>query len=329
MINVLHDRSPSIRTLVRKMAGHGYQFTQFELSCEDNCLPIDVEWNYKDMVHVPFVHSHMDREFIHIGRNIYTTLDFRKFLGVSFPQSVTFYTTRENTIVAHTTLLFFIILVEVSFTKVGELTTLTTTKYAVGTQTGVFKLLFPLVTRLLKRNWDKFTADDRPIRKRSGYLRNLGLTFSDSPPIEYRSTLEINKTGVVLPKNGLPKICYEYRIDENIGKIVLAGDSDHLGLQISFGEEYLQIFPRLCPHRGGELVLDELDNDCVHCPWHGRRFNALLKLVYSDGVQEFEGSLHTASFDGNNLTIRTRAEKYLQFAPDWTKAWVCKPQMHG
>ena len=42
MSQEVENRSPSIQSLVRKMERHGYQFAQFELSCEDDCLPIGI-----------------------------------------------------------------------------------------------------------------------------------------------------------------------------------------------------------------------------------------------------------------------------------------------
>ena len=48
MNDLLKDRAPNINELVRKLEACGYKFLRFENNCDDECLPVDVEWNYKD-----------------------------------------------------------------------------------------------------------------------------------------------------------------------------------------------------------------------------------------------------------------------------------------
>src|ERR1051325_4375053 len=99
------DRAPDIDEVVQKMEAAGFHFNRFETAVDDPCLPSDVEWNYKDLVHVGFVHSHMSRQFIFIGRNIYTTFDLQRFLGLTLPESASFYVNHEHRILVNTTLL--------------------------------------------------------------------------------------------------------------------------------------------------------------------------------------------------------------------------------
>ena len=168
------DKSPNLEELVERLSLHGYQFMQFEIECVDPCEPVDVEWNYKDVAHVSFVHSHMYREFVYVGENLYTTFDFQKILGITIPQSAAFYSTADNRLIAQSTLLTLVIIVEVSHHKIGDFETRTLTRYGVGTNSFLSRLILPLAKYALKRNWMRFTKDDRPLRSRRGSLRRRG-----------------------------------------------------------------------------------------------------------------------------------------------------------
>ena len=67
MAKISTDIKPSFETLIQKFKNHGFHFSEFMLQCDDSCLPIDIEWNYKDIAHVPFLHNHAIREFTYIS----------------------------------------------------------------------------------------------------------------------------------------------------------------------------------------------------------------------------------------------------------------------
>ena len=54
MDKIYKDKKPSFRNLIEKFKNHGFYFSEFKLQCEDPCLPVDTEWNYKDIAHVSF-----------------------------------------------------------------------------------------------------------------------------------------------------------------------------------------------------------------------------------------------------------------------------------
>lgn len=318
----LKDRAPSLNDLVKKMEAGGYRFMRFEIACEDPCLPVDVEWNYKDLVHVGHVHSHMSRQFFYIGENIYTTIDLQKFLGITLPQSGVFYVTDDNRIVVHTTLFFYVIFVEIRYELVGDLQTCTTTNYAVGTRSRLLGLLDPLIRFALRRNWARFTKDDRPLRQRRGALRKKGYSFIDRSPIDHRVTLDTSEPGVVLPSNPPEGRTNAFVVSDHVNTSVIVGDADHLGLQISFGPDEIKIFPRLCPHRGASLDSCSLSGNAIECPWHGRQFRPLARIAHNGTRQTFEGSFLWCDYDGGKLTIETRTDEKKGVETDWTLPWT-------
>ena len=321
MAQGLEDRAPNLDELVQKMEACGYRFLQFDIACEDPCLPVDVEWNYKDLVHVGHVHSHMSRQFFYTGQNIYTTIDLQKFLGFTLPQSGVFYVTDDNRIVVHTTLFFYVIFVEIRSELVGDLTTRTTTNYAVGTRSRLLGLLNPLLRFGMRRNWARFTKDDRPLRWRRGALRKLGFSFADTSPIDHRATLDITGKGVTPPSGSPDDRTYEFVVSDHMGKTEFVGEADHVGLQIHFDQDEIRLFPRLCPHRGASLDCADASGLAIVCPWHGRHFRPLARIVRNGTPQSYEGPLHRCDYDGEKLVIRTRPDATVTADTDWTAVW--------
>jgi hypothetical protein len=324
MNDLLKDRAPNIDELVRKLEICGYKFLRFEINCDDECLPVDVEWNYKDLVHVGFVHSHMSRQFLYTGKNIYTTIDLQKFLGITLPQSGVFYVTDDNRIVVHTTLFFYVIFVEIHSEKIGEMLTRTETHYAVGARSWFLNLFSPLLRFVISRNWSRFIKDDRPMRSRRGDLRKQGFEIADVSPIDHRATLNIADVGIKLPSTmaSIEERISEFVVPDHIGQTQLVGDADHFGVQVQFDEGEIRIFPRLCTHRGASLDMKESIGSSVVCPWHGRKFSPLARIEIDQGAQSFEGPFHHCKYDGEKLMIRTRANVASTDSIDWTAEWA-------
>lgn len=328
MTRNLNDKTPDLDTLAQRLQKQGYRFTQFELVARDPCHPVDVEWNYKDIAHVPYVHSHMWREFTYIGSNCYSTLDLQRLFGISIPQSTAFFVTEDNRLIAQTALFLFIILVEVRFEHVGELETRTVTRYAVGAKMWLARLFFPLVRYALRRNWDRFMADDRPVRRRRGELRRKGFTFDDQSPVDMRKTIPIGGIGVFPPDRDPEVFDYVLNVSENMRRTIRIGDSDHFGLQIRFSPQSINVFPRLCPHRGCSLDKEACDAKVITCPWHGREFSALCMIENNGKTQAFEGPLHRCTYDGETVEISVRKSAATRVrsaegrgVADWTVPW--------
>jgi len=214
--------------------------------------------------------------------------------------------TEDNRLITQTTLFLFIILVEVRFEQAGQLETRTVSRYAVGAKMWLARLFFPLIRLALSQNWKRFMADDRPVRRRRGDLRKKGFTFDDQSPVDMRKTIPIGGIGVFPPDREPEVSDYVLNVSENMRRMVKIGDSDHFGLQISFSPQSINIFPRLCPHRGCSLDKDNCDVKVITCPWHGREFSALCKIENNGKTQTFEGPLHRCHYDGESVEISIR-----------------------
>jgi nitrite reductase/ring-hydroxylating ferredoxin subunit len=222
----------------------------------------------------------------------------------------------------HTTLFFYVIFVEIESEKVGDFLTRTETRYAVGTKSWFFSLFSPLIRFVMRKNWERFVADDRPLRSRRGDLRKQGFTFADVSPIDHRATLNIAGVGITPPLDSPGERIYEFNLSDNKAETKLAGESDHFGLRVQFEEDVIRIFPRLCPHRGASLDAKGTIGLTISCPWHGRKFPPLASIAVDGDCQTFVGPLHQCDYDGEKLIIRTLENKNMADGLDWTLAWT-------
>lgn len=315
----LRDQALNLDEVVSKMETEGFRFTKFELVAEDSCLPVDVEWNYKDMVHVGFVHSHMSRKFMYIGKDAYTTFDLQKVLGITIPQSAAFYVTHDNRIIVNTVLFLYVVIVEIVSEAAGDMLTRTTTRYAVGARSRLLRLFIPILQRAIKSNWRKFTADDRSLRRRRGDLRTQGYGFSDTSPIDHRDTLRITEKGVMAPLNR-PQYRSELHLSGTGSSVQTIGSDDHLGLQVFADADAVRIFPRVCPHRGACLDAASVSGNIIDCPWHGRKFRALASFPrQSPTALSVEGPFHRCTYEGGVLSLETNPSADIN--ADWTEVW--------
>ena len=325
MAKISTDIKPSFETLIQKFKNHGFHFTQFMNECEDPCLPIDAEWNLKDIAHVPFLHHHAIREFTYISNNVYTTLDFQKVMGITIPQSTLFYSdVEDNKTITHTTLFFGVILIETSFQPIGELKTRTIVRYAIGSKFILGRLLHPIIKFGLIRNWKQFNEDDRPIRSRKGALRQKGYTFDTQSPVDHLKTIGNSKNGIFILKEGSkshqPKERRKLTLSKNMNKNILVGEDDHLGLQIKITPKVIRIFPRLCPHQGGSLDNCDLNVLSIACPWHGRKFTALCSIPHDGKQQTYSGPYHKVTYESDVLEIIFEASA--KDNSNWTLPWI-------
>jgi len=325
MAKIYKDKTPNFENLVQKFKKHGFHFSEFKLACEDPCLPVDTEWNYKDIAHVSFLHSHAIREFTYIGNNVYNTLDIQKVMGITIPQSTTFYSTAEdNKLISHTTLFFGVIMVEVSYELVGELKTRTITRYAIGSKSILGRLLHPIIKFGVIRNWKRFTEDDRPVRSRKGELRQKGYTFDTKSPVDHLKTIDVSTNGIFILNEGSksrePIERHKIILSKNKNKNILVGSDDHFGLQIKITPEVIRIFPRLCTHQGGSLDNCDLNVISVVCPWHGRKFAALCSIPHNGKQQTYLGPYHKVIYENDILEIIFNTSP--KDSSDWTQPWI-------
>ena len=133
--------------------------------------------------------------------------------------------------------------------------------------------------------------------------------FVDKSPLDIRTTTNVGDNGVIPPSTNLETAEVSFSIDQIKGETYFVGSDDHFGLQFTRSDDTIQVFPRLCPHRGCSLDGAPRSNGVVSCPWHGRTFPALCSISISEGQACFNGEMHQLTFDGNRLSVKFKAQQ--------------------
>lgn len=155
----------------------------------------------------------------------------------------------------------------------------------------------PFNRRLLKLQRKQDIEDNIEIRERRRDLRRRGFGFAtDDPDFVNSNRLTDN---VHLPPVDAPMrielsgyaIDKVHRVTRGAIELLLKRKN----------ENQVEVWPALCPHEGGLMDECHLSGDHVVCPWHGRRFGAVL---LGSGAQEAWRFLTvTIRYKGDHLEI--------------------------
>lgn len=296
-------RRPTQAQLVGALQECGYSFRTFQSVVEDPCRADDVEWNYKDIVHPHFIHSHMTRCYSFADADGYSCIDIQRLFGFPMAQSVSTWISGPKRLTTQTVSGFLIILIEVVFEDVGEARARTTTTYQIGSPSRLLlTAAFPVLRWVLRRNWDKFYRDDRRMRVRRGELRQEGFDFARPPG--FASTLKISDNNVVSHADSSTHEVARVDLAQPEGRVVHVGRSDHRGLQVVLRPDRLEVYPRLCPHEGACLdTTGAPPHAQIQCPWHGRKFPPIIALRYAQAPITVHGPLHRFVLTDSELRI--------------------------
>ena len=271
---------PTQAQVVSTLRAQGYHFRGFQFSVEDPCSAEDVDWNYKDIAHPHFLHRHVRRCYAFADADGYSCIDLHRVLGFQLAQSVSTWVSGPNRLTTQTVSFFLIFLIEVSIEDVDENRARTTTRYEIGaTSRPLLALAFPAPKWLLQRNCNEFLREDQGMRVRRGELRRQGFRFAKHG---IASTLQISANNVVPPAVPCTHGVTCIDLTQRDGRMIQIGRSDHFGLQVALQPDRVEIYPRLCPHEGACLdALHAPGQPAIQCPWHGRSFQPIVTLAYT------------------------------------------------
>ncbi|HTV30909.1 MAG TPA: Rieske 2Fe-2S domain-containing protein [Xanthobacteraceae bacterium] len=135
----------------------------------------------------------------------------------------------------------------------------------------LFKWMHYLFDRRLARLQREQNAEDAPLRDRRLDLRKRGLHFvTDEPDFINANDLSDH---VILPKNCLPARVSVEGVNEGEYRHLSAGPIE---LLVRRQGSDVVVWPGLCPHEGAKMDADNLCEDRMTCPWHGRAFRPVV-----------------------------------------------------
>lgn len=336
----LHYEARSLDELVTSLKAEGMTFRQFECVSEGEYSPDDAAWNYMDIPHLTYVHKQVDGVLSLAADQITGSIFFQRIPLCRLPLTVLTYQCARNTVTYYTSFGFFLLIIQTSWAAISPSHTRVVTRYAVGWTGWFVGLLYPIIRRLLERNYRILMSEDLPMRQQRGLLRKKGYgfrvqgevpSFLDSKKIMQHNVVTPDHNVIAprdLPSWGMRSIEYE-SIQE--GRPVYLGEPDHLGLALVRSGSRVDIYPRLCPHEGAGLdeavcqaAASENAPCVVQCPWHGRKFRPLLSIHLPATKRAYDTDWHGFDVGPHQLRVfckKTSTSDELRHS-DWSRAAV-------
>ena len=296
-----------------------YRFRYFDLTLESGGDPIDVVFNYKDLAHLKVVHNTFDIFYSHIGDDVQSCVVMQKLFGMNFPLTHLALEVGENRLFFHDSFLFVLLTSEVTIEPLADHRVRTKTTYGIGAPKLLLPLVFPILKRLLTRNYHILMKDDAPMRDRRGELRRWGVQLPKTS-YSFRETLDLRARNVHrADREAVPAsvaISFSALAPDTP---TMVGRSDHYGLQLWRRGDAIEIFPRMCPHEGACLDQKTPKADkSISCPWHGRRLGPILRIDLPAQSGEFSSAFHRYAVAGDELRITPLARTEATANADWT-----------
>ena len=266
----------------------GFSRKTFCLTSEGIWSFDDADWNYKDIPHINYVHELVDSIPVTIDEAYINSIIFQKIFFLKLPAALQNFDYSENEQMYYANFGFFLLIVKSKIKSISNTRTAVETQYNVYAQRLVNFLFFPLVKKIIERNYRNLMHGDLPMRERRGWLRGRGYDFKRRYPNKkyaFSETLELANS-VKLPNN-LSSSHYRLTIDdyEHVGEWLL-GDADYLGLRIVKVKTKVNFYRRICMHQGADLSTAPILSDAIIlCPWHNKPCRALATLDLDQGVE--------------------------------------------
>jgi Rieske 2Fe-2S protein len=279
--------------LVARLKAGGFHFREVECVVEGEWATTDVEWNYKDVLHVEHVHDRVRPVYSTVEDEFCGAINIQKVLGIRIPLSIAAVARDDHSMLYHSSFLAFVLVVETSYREVTPGRTRVVTVYSIGAPRGL-RWCLPLIGRLLRRNYANLLTGDVSMRDRRSQLRRWGFAFKEAAGHSFRESLDNSRDNVVPPETPAAAPASEVRLSEHLagdGEYRL-GTDDHRGVLIIRRAEEIVVFPRLCTHEGASLDGQKCQGGELRCPWHGRRIAAigsfdLKKTTRQEAVSRF------------------------------------------
>ncbi len=282
------SRTPSrmnAESSVSALENAGYSIHRVRVSSEGNYAVADADWNYKDIPHLNVVHTQVRGICGTIEDDLVTSLFTQRVAGISVPIIIVNHADSDTSQTYFTTLGPFVLIVHTRYIELEPNRTRVETTYHIGGR-GLWRLLFPILARVLRKNYAKLMSEDLPMRDRRGELRSRGFTYqTDGAPRSFPETADLLFKNVVPPKGGDALHVTEPLAAFRAGADVFVGSDDDRGLRLVRQGDELLAFPRICLHEGAGLDCASLSAGKLSCPWHAMKIVPVLRLALRQGEQ--------------------------------------------
>lgn len=317
----------------------GFKYNSFKFSVEGDYSSADSLFNHRDIPHFNHLHPNLaygyGNEGIYYGE-VVSFIRYYKFLGISFPILTLMKDDGENRVLE--TYSFFCF----QFLKLNEEIDqpndkcLSKITYYIGSKNKLLLNLFtPFFKKMFTKSFNDFKNDDRPFLNRRGRLKKAGFTFNrdNIKNFRYDSTLNVKKQNCFYT-NDTNHINNKTTIDlKNIenNKILKVNDAGIMGFQVYKDANFIKIYPRVCPHEGGDLdinsqvgltytINDFTKKDCkMRCNVHNRMFDPIATIDLNNDNKEYKSNMYSFMLQNNKIYVKIREDINLKNEIDWSK----------
>ena len=293
--------------LIKDFKRSNIHFKDFTVSTTGSYFtPDDVDWNFKDNLHMDHVHSGFTGHTVNFTDSTVSHIFIQKLLGFKFPVVVYQYDSGNDELTYVSTFLSFVLITNTKSIQFENKTEVKTT-YNIGASKILLNLFFPLIKYSLTKNYKLLMTEDGVMRNRRGELRRWGAEFIKyQDRYTFLETMEIGKSKCKF-KDSLfnSKIASRYEIKKKYSdgsiKEFVSGQSDVWGLRGLIENNNIKIYPRLCDHEGANLDEAKFQNTRIVCPWHNKKINP----IHS---QEIEDKKISFTYMKRNYNIKITKE---------------------
>ena len=296
--------------LIKDFKKSNILFKSFTVSTGgDYFTPDDVDWNFKDNLHMDHVHSGFTGHTINFTDSTISHIFIQNLLGFKFPIIVYQYDSGKDELTYLSTFLSFVLITNTKSKQVKNKTDVTTT-YNVGASKMLLKLFFPLIKYSLTKNYKILMNEDGVMRERRGQLRKWGAEFIKyQDRYTFLETMEISKSKCKFKASLFnSKIASRYEIKEKYSdgsiKEFVTGQSDVWGLRGLIQKDKIIIYPRMCDHQGASLDEAKFQNTRIVCPWHNKKISPIHSQEINDKEISFNYMQKKYNIKISNIVIQ-------------------------
>ena len=180
-----------------------YRFKYFDLVLESGGDPIDVVFNYKDLAHLKVVHNTFDIFYSHISDDVQSCVVMQKLFGLSFPLTHIALQLDQNRLFFHDSFLNVLLTSEVVAEALPDHRVKVTTTYGIGAPKWLLPFVFPILKRLLTRNYHVLMEVTARCATGAADLRRWGLRLPKAS-YSFQETLDLRARNVIKPTRDVP-----------------------------------------------------------------------------------------------------------------------------
>ena len=278
----------SVDSMVSRLMKEGLFFTFSGQQTAGDYDSADAEWNYKDVPHLAEVHENVEGVNGLISNEISSGVFLQKIGPMRIPLSTSVYSSGTDSVSYFTCFGPFVLLISSKWETSNKKTTVVT-RYHLGSPR-LFRPLHFLVHRSLNKNYEILMKADIPMRVRRGELRARGYIFlNDESGYGFQETINLHVLGVKVPTT-MQDFELEIEISDVPKGTTLLGENDSRGIRIIREENQFRVFPRICLHAGALLDDAKVEDNCVRCPWHGKKIKPIFEFNLDDQTKSYESS---------------------------------------